>query len=416
MIGRIGIGLLGVAQICHEFEVWSHHKESQTAFHGTVTIGDYLEEEIDVAEPSRTEDYPVGTYTCERIEYVPAEAGTTIVVTDVKRGFSVKHREQDRPTPPKSFDSFLKDCYAQTSITSFGDYWELIWGLSVQCPLPYMDGSPVDLEHSDGDVDEVRALLQELPNYDFGVIVDQVRLFSPVVLPNERAKGEPLPSTVHLFSIDEEVYGDRLHVTGYLVAQQRAVKPAELRGILVRIRGVGIGGYDKSFLNYSRRAEGPRLLQVSGELFVEAGLEDALNIDRDSFNEMHPHYIRLQDELHGRLPTIFDNLTKKSAQRSLGKRKREAKEARQRLTRRIRDLFGVRYKIVSASQEQTLPVVVDVDDKRILVDDEALRKQFGRRAELAAMVAIASAVADAHGEEDERQRSEFFLTLLREVL
>ncbi len=46
----------------------------------------------------------------------------------------------------------------------------------------------------------------------------------------------------------------------------------------------------------------------------------------------------------------------------------------------------------------------------------ALRKQFGRRAELAARVAIASAVADAHGEEDERRRSELFLTLLREVL
>jgi hypothetical protein len=45
-------------------------------------------------------------------------------------------------------------------------------------------------------------------------------------------------------------------------------------------------------------AEGPRYSMVSCELFVQKGFEDALNIDRDSFNELHPHYMRVQAYVH----------------------------------------------------------------------------------------------------------------------
>ena len=34
IIGWLGIGMLGIAQICHEFQVISHHKETKTAFTG----------------------------------------------------------------------------------------------------------------------------------------------------------------------------------------------------------------------------------------------------------------------------------------------------------------------------------------------------------------------------------------------
>ena len=44
---------------------------------------------------------------------------------------------------------------------------------------------------------------------------------------------------------------------------------------------MGIGYYDQSMLDY-RSNEGPRSRWVTGEIYVHEGLEDALNVDRDS--------------------------------------------------------------------------------------------------------------------------------------
>jgi len=42
---------------------------------------------------------------------------------------------------------------------------------------------------------------------------------------------------------------------------------------------------------------GPLANQVSGEIYVEEGLETALNIDRNSFRETDLHYLKLQDKM-----------------------------------------------------------------------------------------------------------------------
>lgn len=77
---------------------------------------------------------------------------------------------------------------------------------------------------------------------------------------------------------------------GYLVVQATSVFPQELRGILVRIRGVGIG-WHRSFNLTSTTAT--MLTSMSGEVWVE-GLDDALQFDRESFREDHPAYIKLR--------------------------------------------------------------------------------------------------------------------------
>ena len=66
------------------------------------------------------------------------------------------------------------------------------------------------------------------------------------------------------------------------------------------MKHVGIGEYDKSFLGY-RIAEGPRFAWLTGELFIEHGLEDALTVGRDGFDTGHPHYIALRKWLHSQL-------------------------------------------------------------------------------------------------------------------
>ena len=51
---------------------------------------------------------------------------------------------------------------------------------------------------------------------------------------------------------------------------------------MIRINDVAIGYYDPSLLDY-RYNEGPRAKWLTAEVFVDEGLADALNIDRDSF-------------------------------------------------------------------------------------------------------------------------------------
>ncbi|MBA3881431.1 MAG: hypothetical protein H0X73_01705 [Chthoniobacterales bacterium] len=55
------------------------------------------------------------------------------------------------------------------------------------------------------------------------------------------------------------------------------MNPDELRGIMVRIKNIGIGYYDPTMLDY-RFNEGPRSRWLTGEIFVEKGLENALNV------------------------------------------------------------------------------------------------------------------------------------------
>ena len=63
--------------------------------------------------------------------------------------------------------------------------------------------------------------------------------------------------------------------------------------------------------------EGPRSRWLTGEIYVSEGLEDALNIDRDSFNKFHPQYKALQTYIHNILQkTIFPRVYKQIEVRS----------------------------------------------------------------------------------------------------
>ena len=106
-----------------------------------------------------------------------------------------------------------------------------------------------------------------------------------VAIPKE---GAPEDSIVPI-----SIHEGGLRATGYLLAQDEVVYPAELRGISVRVRNVGIG--DPSFFGLERTLAGARkaaLSQISGEIIIHEGLDaaDAINPGRESFYEENVHY------------------------------------------------------------------------------------------------------------------------------
>jgi hypothetical protein len=71
----------------------------------------------------------------------------------------------------------------------------------------------------------------------------------------------------------------------------------------VRINGASGTLFDTTYLNY-QIAERQRLAQLVAEVFVSKGLEEALNIDRESFNTAHPHYQILLNWVHNALRQV----------------------------------------------------------------------------------------------------------------
>jgi hypothetical protein len=71
------------------------------------------------------------------------------------------------------------------------------------------------------------------------------------------------------------------------------------------VRNVAIGQYDATYLGYPHH-EGWKFSQMTGELYVDDGLDQAVNIDRASFRESDEGFIALQKFLFSRLQTGAD--------------------------------------------------------------------------------------------------------------
>ncbi len=420
VIGWLGIGMLGIAQICHEFKVISHHSATKTAFQASIKLGDYLGEKVEALNSEHTSDkeFEVGQFSLEKIDYDPSQIGTYVIAADMRSAFVRKFREHPGPPLPSKFSAFLETIHRERSIKELGDYWQMVWELTVACPIPYMDDGPFQwesVEVSYGFREKLDDLKQTLKDYQFEVVVDGLSLRKPNLYPYPSAKQDGTPILGKLFPIDKEmtVYERPLKLFGYIYLQDgQAIEPMELRGLLIRIRNVAIGAYDPTFLKYPK-IEGPRYNWLSSEVFVESGLEHALNIDRDSFNEIHPHFVGLQQTVHSLLEKVFFEASKGVKERSLVKQEEEQARRQKALRRLLEQELGSKYEIVITEDNQ-LPLIIDTKRDKILINNQSIlwpRSKNNR--ELAQRAAFAFEISMLAPEPERRTR---FYKLLSQLL
>ena len=257
---------------------------------------------------------------------------------------------KDTDSPRKKFDRFFDATGIASGRTTksanldhLDEYLRLIWNLSLSLPLSYIGGNPFDLDGSCGVVffdfpdREKQAEVLNLASTDslrehlglqvdphtidrpFSVTLDGVSLRRPIRLSGELEKPSRVGAPVMVAAKQENPFrakhleraGGPLSFEAYLYWNSRII-PKETAGVLVRIRGASGTLFDPTFLNY-QVSEQTRLRQITAEVFVREGLDSALNIDRESFNYSHPHFLYLQRWLHRALRLLVNRLKALSA-------------------------------------------------------------------------------------------------------
>lgn len=427
IIGKIGIGILAVAQICDRFTIISSQRGSDVKFEAHVDFKGFDIEEAREIRLGSDEAKKIGIGEYELFDDLPEEPDaqyTKIILEEIEPGFRERLLVASGPETkiqefsfarrdPKILSDFV-GWLSKTSVRNISDYNRLLWEMGVICPVPYLEDGPV-VGH-----DVIPDIKRSLLDQEFTVEVDGLELRKPIRFPTSpdiKNKGQDY----EIFDIefDDIGAGERLAFKGYIYHQRKAIWPPELRGLLIRIRNVAVGMHDKSLLDYPI-AQGPRMAQLSGEIYVEDGLEDALNVDRNSFRETDPHYLKLQEVVYKRLggdretktPGIFSNISTRSKDWNQAKRIRGEMEAREKDLADVKSISGISFEIESSYDDSSIPVEVNVDGGRIVVYERHPIFPREKRAKRALeRVLIAYEVANKTAESMESARDEFYRLL-----
>ncbi len=289
--------------------------------------------------------------------------GRSGIAPDYHIGFSDQEREaklpwEDADDPDKKFIKFFNAIGAaaarrskSATLEHLDHYLQLLWKVSLSLPLTYIGQHPFDLtgdtgltffnmQDDDRQAQEVKLDPKESirehvrlkagsenTKGDFRVSIDGVRLRRPVK-PSlnliKRSARTRIQTPVLLvgrqdnpFSQDQlKLAGGPLRFESYLYWNSQIV-PKDTVGVLVRVREAAGVLFDPTFFNY-QVSEQTRLRQITAEIYVHEGLESAINIDRESFNYSHPHYLYIQRWLHKALRLLVNRL-KDIAKRDLNR-------------------------------------------------------------------------------------------------
>lgn len=213
----------------------------------------------------------------------------------------------------------------------FDYYLRMIWQLALAVPLPYVEGHLFDMalagwaevfELSNSpkggarhlEIKAGRVIRDELKLSDpdnavgqFDVYFDGLKLFRPIKFKDLPTTGNALKTPLVFFGKCREEFskvpralsGGPLAFEAYLFWTPK-IAPTEHQGALIRIHGSSGTLFDSTFMRY-QVSEQTRLRQITCEIFVSEGLDSALNIDRESFNNAHPHSVYITKWLHAAL-------------------------------------------------------------------------------------------------------------------
>ena len=176
----------------------------------------------------------------------------------------------------------------------------------------------------------------------FEVFMDGVQLLRPILCRNlprtENAVKTPLlfvgRQREEFAGKLRELSGGPLEFEAYLFWAPKIV-PKQHQGVILRVGNASGALFDNEFMGYET-SEITRKSQVTAEIFVSEGLDDAINLDRESFNYAHPHYQFLTKWLHSAFRQLSNRSKELSKQIRTAERRHEAAQTREKVAVKVR--------------------------------------------------------------------------------
>jgi hypothetical protein len=304
-IGRFGIGALAVVGTADGFTIRSVKKGSRKGFEASINLKDlrsHYEKGEDLKDVWR---FALSEWGDEK----SSTHFTEIVVEGV--------REDIRRILERSGKS-LDDGFQ--SVNELSGLEELRWQLGIICPVEYKHKYPVPEKAIDAAKDRILVEIgTRLQKNQFKVTVNQLPVTNPTLLPSydpDKIKGVKdklleRKGVGYDVAYLESTADSKVTYKGYLCVQGHQVFPRELRGVLIRLRGVAVGWHRTLHLSATVAT---MLTSMSGEVWVD-GLDEALQFDRESFREDHPLFVWLRDQIQKTVDTETTKFRDRSAKR-----------------------------------------------------------------------------------------------------
>ena len=370
VIGRIGIGILAMSQISKRFVIISSQEGDDFRIEAEVNI-----EEFETPDSARQNvgSGNIGQYRIFQIPESPEHHYTIVATPSGSEQIRANLGQGRTPRNPfvrnsydsENFEKFVRKIGDAKRRETLNDYEVFLWELASLCPVPYFEDGPVkgwrEWDH----------IKERLESYNFKVTVDGYELRKPVLLPS----GSDLSRLGDDFQVYPFSYGENGNINlgfkGYIFHQRTQISPPELQGLLVRIRNVGIGGYVTDMLKYPTNL-GPMVHGMSGEVYVDSGLEGSLNIDRNSFNETHPHFSILRDVIYQHLGVpgksgITKDIRQRSRERQQVLHSNRTHESLERLVQRLERVRQESWSLVE-DQNMDSPLFLDTSGRCVTVN------------------------------------------------
>lgn len=381
LIGKIGIGFIAVNEICDFLEVSSSKKGEPIKFTATINFKHFRENDVKVDGGIIKGDYNLINededvnehYTVIKLLGLKS---TVKAILDDKQFKSEILRSEIKNFDSTAFAS-MQDILALhskkglKSFTEDNEYLQFIIDLSSYIPVEYISGGPViGIENS-----IITKIVNLQKKLNFRVDLDGIYLKRPVCF----LKDEKQRRQVVSFDEQIKVGVDILKFSGYIYIQHGLLVPRELNGISIKVKNIPIAeqfGYDTSFMKYPNYMD--QLFQnwVSGEIYVEKGLEEAMNIDRKSFRVTHPHYLALQNFLHKYLRHTVFKITNEIYVSGNEERTKNTQKADLEVKKKIFTSSKVFYKKHTSNKNKSHPISIQKtkNETSLEIDNSFIKK------------------------------------------
>ena len=374
IIGKIGIGFVAVSQICNKMSVISSKREEAFKFEAEIDFGKFRQ-----IEAKKKDIYELSEVLLINQKEEAAAHYTIVILKELEPGFK-RFLEEKIETPEfegKSFEQIINliEKKAEKYESGFdlskhtSRYWQMLFEIANTVPVEYLDNGPINSARIKADSEDLRQksrviteIKEDAKSLNFNVDFDGIILRKPIRLPTTTDISNMGPD-FSIFPFEEtlEINGSKLKFKGYIYNQKRSIYPPQFRGLLIRIKNTAIGGPDPGFLEYLR---GDKLFfnWTFGEVYVEEGLEDAMNINRSSFTLSHSHYQALRDYMHNLLQQeVFEECRDRYVERIKERRKTQRRKKKKSVEKQLHEVFGKPFELKWIDTPSEVPLAIDVE-------------------------------------------------------